>query len=81
MVSLVKATPMEQFPALPPASAIHGITPHQQPDRRPAEPAPALLAAPPHGHHGEALHVQQTRLDMVRSMFTPEGIVWLELSM
>lgn len=69
MVSLVKATPMEQLPALTPAPALTGIAPHKQPDGWPAEPAPALLPASPHGHHGEALHVQQARLDMVRSTF------------
>lgn len=75
MVFLVKATPVEQLPALTPAAAIYGVTPHQRTDSRPAEPAPALLAAPPHGHHGEALHVQQARLDVVRIPFALEGTI------
>lgn len=61
---------MEQLPALAPASAVPSLAPHQQPDRQPAEPAPAILAAAPHGHHGEVLHAQQARLDVVRSTFT-----------
>lgn len=61
---------MEQLPALTSASAVSGHAAHQQPDSGPAEPAPALLTASPHSHHGEVLHVQQARLDLVRSTFT-----------
>lgn len=64
---LFQTTAVEQLPALTAAPAVHSHRTHQQPDSRPAQPPPAFLPAPAHGHHGEVLDVQQARLDLVRS--------------
>lgn len=72
--SPAQETPVGQFPALAPAAALHGRAARQPPERRAAEPAAACVPAAPDGHHGEALHVQQARLDLVRSALPGVGV-------
>ena len=59
---------MAQLPDVQPAQPLSGLAPDHQPISRPAQPAAEVLSPPPHCHHGEILHVQQTRMDLVSTI-------------
>lgn len=62
--SLQKAA-LAQLPELPPAQPQLGLAGDQPPVLCPAQPAPEVLPAPAHGHHGEVLRAPQASLDVV----------------
>lgn len=56
---------LAQFPELAPAQPELCLPGDQPPVLCPAQPAPEVLPAPSHGHHGEVLRAPQASLDMV----------------
>lgn len=56
---------LAQLPELTPAQPELCLPGDQPPVLCPAQPAPEVLPAPSHGHHGEVLRAPQASLDMV----------------
>ena len=56
---------LAQFPELAPAQPELCLAGDQPPVLCPAQPAPEVLPAPSHGHHGEVLRAPQASLDVV----------------
>lgn len=56
---------LAQLPELAPAQPELGLAGDQPPVLGPAQPAPEVLPAPAHSHHGEVLRAPQAGLDLV----------------
>lgn len=65
---------MAQLPDFQPPQPFGCLSADHQSVGSSAQPAAEIFLTPPYCHHGEVLHVQQTRLDLVRSQYRLEKL-------